>query len=139
MALSSLDDKSQVPTEEDLDRVLGASKVLWDRLVAGVAKKYPPLTEKWGFAGKKWGWSLALKQKKRAIVYLTPATSFFYAGYALGEKAVSYAKNLDLSTEILELIDSSPKYAEGRGVRIEVKSEGDVKQVLLIAEAKMSK
>lgn len=45
----------------------------------------------WGFSGKKWGWGLRLKQKKRAVVYLTPTNGHFWAGFALGQKAVDAA------------------------------------------------
>ena len=137
MALSALDDKSQVPSDSALVAVLGPAKDLWDKLYAALAFEYPPLTEKWGHSGKKWGWSLALKQKKRTIVYLTPSETFFYAGFALGEKAVAEALRSGLSPGVLALINSSRKYAEGRVVRLEVHTAEDVRHVLMIAAAKM--
>ena len=137
MALSALDDKSRVPTESALVAVLGPAKGLWDELSSRLASDYPPLTEKWGYSGKPWGWSLALKQKKRTIVYLTPSESFFYAGFALGEKAVAAARRSGLSPGVLTIIDSARKYAEGRAVRLEVHGTEDVGHVLAIAAAKM--
>lgn len=139
MALSALDDKSQVPTEESLTAVLGPARKRWDGLVAALASEYGPLTENWGYSGRQWGWSLALKQKKRTIVYLTPAKSFFRAGFALGEKAVAAAQRGGLSPAVCSLIESAPRYAEGRAVRLEVRSAKDVRQVLIIAAAKMGR
>ena len=138
MALSALDDKSQVPTEESLSSVLGPARALWDELVSALESEYRPLTEKWGYSGKPWGWSLALKQKKRTIVYLTPSTSFFYAGFALGEKAVAVAVRGGLTPEVLSVIESARKHAEGRAVRMEVRTAQDVQQALVIAAAKMA-
>ena len=138
MALSALDDKSQLPTEAALGAVLGSAREHWGALQDALASEYPPLTETWGYSGKKWGWSLALKQKKRTIVYLTPCESFFYAGFALGEKAVAVARQGGLPPAVLAIIDSAPKYAEGRGVRLEVRNAEDVGHVLAIAAAKMS-
>lgn len=137
MALSALDDKSQIPTEGDLNAVLGPATKLWDEFRNALASGFPPLTESWGFSGKKWGWSLALTQKKRTIVYLTPSEAFFYAGFALGEKAVAVARQSGLPSSVLATIESAPKYAEGRGVRLEIHTPEDVTHALIVAAAKM--
>jgi len=138
MAYSALDDKSQVPTEEALVEVLGSAKELWDGLREGLAHEFEPTTEKWGYAGKKWGWSLGVKRRKRTIVYMTPAVGFLHAGFALGEKAVAVARQAGLAASSLEIIESARSYAEGRAVRLEVHTGEDVAQVLAIATAKMS-
>jgi hypothetical protein len=138
MALSALDDKSQIPTESALAVVLGPAKELWDELCQALASEFPPLTEKWSYSGKPWGWSLALKRKKRTMVYLTPSEAFFYAGFALGEKAVAAARQGGLPPSVLQVIETSRKYAEGRGVRLEVHSAEDIGHVLKVAAAKMN-
>lgn len=137
MALSALDDKSQVPTESDLAVVLGPAKKLWDEVCEALAAEFSPLTRKWSYSGKPWGWSLALKQKKRTILYLTPSEAFFYAGFALGERAVDAARQGGLPPSVVEVIETSRKYAEGRAVRLEVHTTEDVPHVLEIASAKM--
>ena len=138
MALSALDDKSQTPSEEALTSVLGTAKSLWDDLKAGLEADFGPLAESWVFSGKKWGWALRLKRKKRAILYLTPCRGFFLAGFALGAKAVDAAHESDLPPSVLELIDSAPRYAEGRGVRLEVRTAEDVRNALGVAAVKMA-
>ncbi|MFC1628560.1 DUF3788 domain-containing protein [Gemmatimonadota bacterium] len=138
MALSALDDKARIPTESDLKAVLGPAMELWNGLRDALAGEYPPLTDKWGFSGKQWGWSLALKQKKRTILYLTPSETFFYAGFALGEKAVEVIRQSGLPPSVLSIIEDAPKYAEGRGLRLEIRSAEDVSHALVIAAAKMS-
>jgi len=138
MALSALDDKSQVPTESDLAVVLGPAKKLWDEVCEALAAEFSPLTQKWSYSGKPWGWSLALRQKKRTIVYLTPSEGFFYAGLALGERAVIAALQGGLPPAVLQVIETSRKYAEGRAVRLEIHTSEDAGHVLEIAAAKMS-
>ena len=138
MALSALDDKSQVPTESALADVLGPAKVLWDELCEALASEFSPITQQWSYSGKPWGWSLALKQKKRTIVYFTPSEAFFYAGFALGAKAVATAQQGGLPPSVLKVIEKSRKYAEGRAVRLEVHTTEDIGAVLEIAAAKMN-
>ncbi len=90
-----------------------------------------------GLFRRKWGWSLRLKQKKRAIVYLTPCAKYFLAGFALGEKAVQAAQESALPDSVLEVIENAPKYPEGRGVRLEVRTKKDCEAVKLLAGIKM--
>ena len=138
MAFSALDDKAREPTDADVAEVLGDASPLWIDLKALIASKFDPLVEDWTFSGKKWGWSLRLKHKKRAVLYMTPSTGFFYVGFALGEKAVAAAHASDLPQSLLEIIDGSQKYAEGRAVRLEVRSAADLDNVTNVAAIKMA-
>ena len=138
MALSAFDDKTGEPTDSDVFKELADVSHLWVDLRDQVASKYDPLAEDWVFSGKKWGWSLRLKHKKRAVLYMTPSTGFFYAGVALGEKAVAAANTSDLPRSLLEIINGSQKYAEGRGVRLEVWSAADLENVIKLAAIKMA-
>ena len=138
MTLSAFDDKTQEPQQQELSAVLGQTAGLWTELIANIGSRFDPLAEDWVFSGKKWGWALRLKHKKRAVLYMTPSEGFFYAGFALGQKAVDAAHQSDLPAAVLEVVDSSQKYAEGRAVRLEVRSEGDVRSVVQLADIKMS-
>ena len=57
---------------------------------------------------------------------------------SLGEKAVKAAHEDDLPVSVLKIIDDARKYAEGRGVRLEVKNGADVRNVEKLAAIKMS-
>jgi len=138
MAFSALDDKAREPTDTDVAEVLADASRLWIDLKDLMASQFDPLAEDWTFSGKKWGWSLRLKQKKRAVLYMTPSTGFFYVGFALGEKAVAAAHKGDLPQNLLEIIDNSQKYAEGRAVRLEVRSSEDLENVVNVATIKMA-
>jgi hypothetical protein len=138
MALSAFDDRSSEPTEPELTEILRATAVLWEKLRAEIASSFDPVEEDWTFSGKKWGWALRLKHKRRAILYMTPTEGFFVVGFALGEKAVEAAHSGNLPPGVIEQIDGSQKYAEGRAVRLEVRAPQDVDTVMCIAEIKMS-
>jgi hypothetical protein len=138
MALSAFDDKSAPPKKAALKEMLGRSSTHWDALRTRLGKEFAPLSEEWSFGGKKWGWTLRLKHKKRAIVYMTPCRRHFLAGFALGEKAVRAAKDLEVPAPMLAAIDAAPKYAEGRGVRLEIRNKKDLEGVVTVAMAKMT-
>ena len=138
MAFSVFDDKDHEPTDQEVTEVVAGTANLWADLRSEIASRHDPLSEDWVFSGKKWGWALRLKHKKRAVLYMKPVKGFFYVGFALGQKAVDAAHKSDLAQSVLDLIDGSQKYAEGRGVRIEVRDEEDLRHVVGVAAAKMA-
>jgi hypothetical protein len=138
VALSCFDDKSKPPQKSDLAAALGKTFALWNQLQTAIAAKFPPLTIEWGCSGKSTGWGLRLKQNQRAVLYMTPCQGYFLASFALGEKAVKLAHDRGLPVSILKVIDSAPKYAEGRGVRFEVRTLTDLRHIEKVADIKMS-
>ena len=139
MALSAFDDKSQEPKMADLEDTLGRSVAHWKSLVSHIEETFPPLEKIWGFAGDKWGWSLRLKQKKRVILYMTPCRKHFLVGFVFGEKAVKAARGCPLPDSILAVIDEAPKYGEGYGFRIEVRTKRELEAVKELASVKMAR
>jgi len=118
-------DKKLRPSEPVLARVLGKSKPLWDEIKADVTARYAPLSEAWGYSGKSHGWSLALKQRKRSIVYLVPKEGAFTCSLAFSEKAAAEAQHRALPTSVKEMIEKARHYPEGRAVRMQVHSAAD--------------
>lgn len=138
MALSAFNDKSRPPHDNDLAAKLGSTFVFWNELKRLIASRFTPLSMEWGFSSKKTGWGLRLKREKRTVLYMTPCEGYFMASFALGEKAVKAAHESDLPVSVLEIIDSAKKYAEGRGVRLEVRNAEDVRNVEKLAVIKMA-
>lgn len=138
MALSAFDDKSRKPKAGDLKDVLGRTATHWESLSSHIAAEFAPLDESWNFAGANWGWSLRLKRKKRTVLYMTPCTKHFLVGFVLGEKAVQAAHDAKLPAPILETIDAAKKYAEGRGVRLEIRNKKDLEVAKRLAAIKMA-
>ena len=76
-------------------------------------------------------------KKKRTVLYMTPCRGHFLVGFALGEKAVKAAHGSTLPLSVLAVIDEARKYAEGRGVRIEIRNRKDLEASKQLATIKM--
>jgi hypothetical protein len=138
VALSAFDEKSRPPQDAELKATLGKTFVQWGKLKRVIGLRFAPLSVDWGFSSKKTGWGLRLKQENRAILYMIPCRGYFLASFALGEKAVKAAHEGNLPVLFLNVIDAARKYAEGRGVRFEVRSAEDVRVVEKLAMIKMA-
>ena len=138
MGLSAIDSKSSEPQDADVALVLKSSFVYWNELKSLIAARFTPLSCEWGFTSKTSGWGMRLKHKGRTILYMTPCEGYFLASFALGGKAVKAAHESDLPASVLKVIDSAKKYAEGTGVRLEVRNAKDVRSVETLAIIKMS-
>lgn len=138
MALSAFDDRNAPPTDRALAQALGKTSTSWAGLKEVLSHECAPLEEEWAFAGAKFGWSLRLKRGKRVIVYLTPCTGHFLASFALGEKACAAAREAGLPAGVMALLAAAPKYAEGRGVRIPVRTRKDADAIRKLATIKLA-
>jgi hypothetical protein len=69
------------------------------------------------------------------LLHLTPCAGHFLAGLAVGEKALAGARER-LSREALAIAEAAPRYAEGRGIRMPVAREEDVRIVLELLSVK---
>ena len=135
MGAMSFDDKAKTPDGKDLAKGLGASKALWDEIVAHVAAAYPPVTEVWGFYKS---WSLRLKRKDRTILYLLPGEGGFRCAFVFGGKATEAARQAKLPKTVLKAIEEAPVYVEGRGFRLEVRTAKDIETMKMLAAIKMA-
>ncbi|MGB5107573.1 MAG: DUF3788 family protein [Candidatus Zixiibacteriota bacterium] len=138
MAISIFDDKTMQPSDNDLAKALGRTLTLWNELQERISALFSPAIIEWGYAGKSTGWGMRIKKEKRVIVYMTPCNDHFLASFALGEKAVKAAHESGLPAPILEIIDDAPRYAEGRGVRIQVRTTTDVRNIERLAVIKLA-
>ena len=136
VALSAFTDKSHQPTDKDLRSVLGKAYAPWVRLIELVSDRIAPVSQVWGFTSASTGWGLRLKRNDRVILYMTPREKHFLVSFALGEKAVVAAHASKLPAAVLKAIESAPKYAEGRGVRFEVRQAREVAALATLAEIK---
>ncbi len=133
MALSVFADKAAPPDEQAVAAALGPAYPHWTALRDAVA-----LPGEWGFTGKSTGWGLRLKKDNRIILYMTPREGHFLASLVLGEKAVQAAHDSGLPEDVLKVVDSARRYAEGRGVRFEVRTPDDVENIRRLAAVKLA-
>jgi len=136
MALSFFADAKHMPSETDLASALGRAHGAWEEVRTALGADLDGITAEWAYAGKSFGWSLRLKRKKRVIVYLIPGEKRFLVGVVLGERAVRAAPEANLSPQLLDLIARAPRYAEGRGLRVEVRTKKAAAEIRKLAALK---
>jgi len=127
--------KSVKPTEQELEQALGSTFPLWQALINYTQTLYPEPVQEWNYSGDKYGWSFRLKDTKRVIVYLLPRDKFFKVALVFGQKATDKILESSLSEAIKTELAAAKPYAEGRGIRIDVRNNTilpDLEQLIAI-------
>jgi hypothetical protein len=138
MAASVFDDKATKPTAQKLARVLGESNGLWKEIKKHLKAEYGELTEDWKYYGKNYGWTLKTLRKKRNLFFFVPLEGGFNVSFVFGERAVAAAEQSDLPKDLIETLKNARKYAEGRGLKIEVEGPADVENIKRLVEIKVN-
>ena len=138
MAASVFGDKETKPTAQKLSSVLGESNGLWKEIKKHLKAEYGELTEDWKFYGQKSGWILKTLRKKRNLFFFVPLEGSFKVSFVFGDKAVAAAEQSDLPKDLVKTLKNARKYAEGRGLQIEVKGPSDVENVKKLVEIKVN-
>lgn len=129
MALSIFDNKKNLPDQKELLSVLENTYKHWTEIKEFLKEEYSEVTGEWKYVGKNYGWGFRLRDKKRVVVYLTPCDGYFKFSILFCEKATAEALNSNISKETKINIESSKVYAEGRGIRIDVKDSKPIKDI----------
>ena len=122
-----------VPSASELTAALGKTKNLWDAVLAEFST-----TQEWKRYSNKAPWSLRVLRGKRTILWLSPREGFFQAAIILGDKAIAAAKSGKPSQRLCKLIEEAPRYTEGAGLRIEVKTARDLALVRKLVAVKIA-
>jgi len=130
--------KMEQPTPEELDTVLAGTAPLWHGYIAWLAAEHAVSDLEWKSSGAKCGWSVRLKLKKRNIVYMGPAAGCFFVSFVLGDRAIAATKEIVFPAEVRKAISEAPKYAEGTGVRLLIRSEEEIQAIQKLAEIKLA-
>jgi hypothetical protein len=138
MAASVFDDKSTMPDDKMLAKALGKSNRLWQEIKKNLKAEYGELIEDWKFYGQKSGWILKTLRKKRNLFFLIPLKGSFQISFVFGEKAVAVVGKSGLPQELITELKNARKYAEGRGLRIDVKNSEDVENIKKLVEIKVN-
>lgn len=131
-------DKDLKPNPTALAEVLGDSHPLWMQIKEHLDHSYGELIEEWKFYGAKSGWLLKMLKKKRNLFFVIPMQDFFVISFVFGEKAVDRILDSDLPDELKSTLRNARKYAEGRGLPIEVRSKKEVEQIKTLLEIKVN-
>jgi hypothetical protein len=130
-------DKAKQPDDELLKKVLGTSYKIWEEIKHGIIEEYSPVNEEWKFYGAKSGWTLKLLLKKRNLFFFAPYEKHFIIAFVFGDKAVAVVEKSELPASLIKELVSAKKYAEGRGLSLEIKKKTDVNNVLKLVKIKI--
>ncbi len=137
MSASVFDDKSVKPDSKALVKAIGKTAGYWKKIRSNLENDYGELIDDWKYYGQKTGWLLKVLRKKRNLFFCIPLKGSFRMAFVFGEKAVSAVQSSDLPEAIKLELKNARKYAEGRGIRIDVKSAKDVKNIRKLVEIKV--
>ncbi len=138
MAASVFEDKDSKPDDKMLAGALGKSNWLWQQIKKHLAAEYGELIEEWKFYGQKSGWILKTLRKKRNLFFFIPLKGSFRVSFVFGDKAVAAVEKSDLPEELVTALKDARKYAEGRGLQIEVKNSADIEHIKKLVEIKVN-
>jgi hypothetical protein len=130
-------DGSREPDDALLRSMLGKTMDLWKDLRSRMAGTYPTIREEWKFYGRKYGWNMKMIHGKRNLFFFVPREGGFMVGFTFGEKATEEVMRSRLSERLKKELSESRKYAEGRGLRVDVRSAGDLGVVKELVEIKI--
>ena len=133
---SILIDRARTPDDEILSGVLGASFKNWTEIKTSITEQHGATREEWKYYGAKSGWVLKLLLKKRNLFFLIPDKKHFTIGFVFGDRAVDAIGRSTLPATMISEVRKARRYAEGRGLRIEVRNRTTVKQILKLVEIK---
>ena len=128
-------DKKRKPATEDLKKALAKTFLLWKEFEDFIVNDKIKITGDWHYSGDKFGWSYRIKDKKRVILYLLPRDKFFKVAFVFGQKATDKVLASDIYEDIKTELRNAKVYAEGRGIRIEIKDASksrDIKELIKI-------
>jgi hypothetical protein len=134
---SIFSNKDQQPTTNDLKDVLGEPFIIWNQLEVFTKSNYPKAISDWHFSGEKFGWSYRVKDNKRVILYLLPRDRFFKVALVFGQKAVGQILNSGICEAIKTDLMAAKAYAEGRGIRIEVRDASNLEDIRKLIQFKI--
>ena len=131
-------EKTDMPNNEKLQKALGNSFELWQTIKHFVLTQYPKGIEDWNFPGAKYGWSFRIKDKKRAIIYFLPFNNYFKVAFVFGQKATDIIMQSNINGQIKKELIEARVYAEGRGIRLEVKDYSAIPDIMELIKIKLS-
>ncbi len=138
MALSIFDDKSVMPDEPALEKGIGRRYTLFVDLRAFMHDSYPNIEEVWLHESKDSGWTLAFRQKKKALLRVIPMDGFVSLVFLFNDKALQATASARMPRYVSEAIASARHYKVGTPFRVDIKTAANVKVTKKLIDIKMA-
>jgi len=137
MSASIYTEKLVEPDDKMLTYDLAETKSYLDKIAGFIENEYGDFKPEWKFYNQKSGWILKMFSKKRNVLFIVPCDKYFRVAFTLGDKASDLIFNSKLTDSIKKDLLEAKKYAEGRTIQIEVKTENDLYNILKLIEIKL--
>lgn len=137
METNAFMEKSIQPDDRQLARVLGKKSPFWEAIKQHIVQKHGNFTEEWKFYSTKSGWTLKVLLNKRNLFFFVPLQGTFRVAFVFGDKAVAAVEKSSLTEKLKNELSNARKYVEGRGLRIEVRSQKDVEHIKKLIDIKV--
>jgi hypothetical protein len=131
-------DKLAKPDDQALVRALGKTYPLWAEIEKHIATTLGKSVEEWKYYGLKSGWTMKTLYKKRNLFFFTACKGYFRIAFVFGDRAVAEILKSDLPKPLIEEVTNAKKNAEGRGLRVDVKTRRDVESVKKLIAIKVT-
>jgi hypothetical protein len=138
METSVFMDLTKIPKTGELQIHLGNTFEVWLEIRDFVFEKYPAAIEEWHVSVKKYGWGFRIKDKKRAIIYLSPTEGFFQVTMVFGQKATDRIFVSEISDFVKNELMNSKVYVEGRVIRLEINDNSFLNDIKKLVEIKIA-
>jgi hypothetical protein len=131
-------DKAQKPTEEEIIDFIGRSaKEAWVEIKRFLEESYDSAPEP-VFYGTRYGWNIRYRKSGKTLCSLFPEKGGFTVLVVLGkkesEKAILMRK--ELSTNIINLVESTKQLHDGRWLWIKWKKSEDTEDIKKLLQLK---
>ena len=137
--MSSIDfnNKQVMPDEAALTAEIGETKEVLDQICRFIETETGQLAREWKHYGQKSGWTLKLLSKKRNLLFVGPEDGYFVIAFVFGDRAVEAVVKSQLPETIKNDLQNARKYAEGRGIRFEIRDGRELESVLQLIRIKI--
>jgi hypothetical protein len=134
---NDFNNKQIMPDEAALAAEIGETKEVLDQICSFIEKETGQLTREWKHYGQKSGWTLKLLSKKRNLLFVGPEDGYFIIAFVFGDRAVEAVLKSQLPESIKNELMNARKYAEGRGIRFEIRDNSQLDSVLQLIRIKL--
>ena len=117
---------------------LGRAYAMWEGIVRVVEGLASPLDIEWKPSKIAFGHVCLLRHQKRTFVYLLREKTSVTVAIVLGGRAYSLAMAGTLSTAFQTSLTEARPYAEGRGIRVSVKTTRDLVTIRKLVAIKLT-
>jgi hypothetical protein len=135
MSENQFKEKNLVPDEQSIRETLKSNYIHLEAIRSYIAGSIGETKEEWKYYGAKYGWNLKNFYKKRNLYFIGMYDGYFKISFVFGERAFNAIMGSEISADLKTELSKARKYAEGRGLSIDVHDDtnlNDIKKLLQI-------